>query len=69
MTPREADVLAAIQRLIGLNGYPPTIREIMAETGIKSSSHASYHLTGLQLAGVISRGRGARTIRILKAVA
>ena len=37
------------------HGYPPTIREIMAYSNIKSTSTIFYHLTRMQKLGLIKR--------------
>lgn len=46
-------------------GYPPTYREMMKATGIKSESAIGYHLDMLERDGLIERKREiARGIRI-----
>ena len=52
-------VMAAVSRIWGLRFRPPTIREIMAEVGIPSSSHTAAILKKLGAAGFLmltSRG-------------
>ena len=46
-------------------GVPPTVREICAATGLRSTSTVHAHLRALEGAGYISRGAGLnRSIRI-----
>lgn len=46
-------------------GVPPTVREICAATGLRSTSTVHAHLRALENAGYISRGAGLnRSIRI-----
>lgn len=40
------------------NGLPPTVREICAATGLKSTSSVHAHLKTLERAGYISRDAG-----------
>lgn len=60
-------VLEAIRRSLRLKGRPPTLREICADTGIKSTNGARYHLAILERAGVIERDplvtRGLRIVQ------
>ena len=64
LTERHKRVLAAIDKLASENGYPPSIREICAETNITSTSVVSYYLKHLEDLGYIKRdrqvARGAR---------
>ena len=46
------------------NGVPPTVREICAATGLKSTSTVHAHLKTLENLGYISRERGHRSIKI-----
>ncbi len=64
LSERHKRVLEAIDRLTRLNDYPPSIRDICAETGITSTSVVSYYLKHLEELGYIKRdrqvARGAR---------
>ena len=53
LTNRQAAILETIRRSIRERGFPPTIREIAAEHGIKSTSAVSDHLRVLERKGVI----------------
>ena len=47
------------------SGIPPTVREICAATGLRSTSTVHAHLKTLERMGYISRGAGLnRSIRI-----
>jgi SOS-response transcriptional repressor LexA len=64
-TKRTRDIVAEIRRYIAEQGIPPTLREIMAGTGITSTSVVNYHLCYLEETGVITRDDGkARSIRL-----
>lgn len=54
---RQQDILAYISDFIKENGYPPSIREIGAATGISSTSNVVYHLQLLEAQGYISRDK------------
>ena len=55
LTPRQREVLEVIQHSIEDNGYPPTIREIGAELGIKSTNAVNDHLKALERKGYLER--------------
>ena len=64
---RALDVLKFIQVYIDQQGYPPTVREIQAATGIKTPSHVNFCLTRLSKAGYIERDKGvSRGIRLVR---
>jgi repressor LexA len=67
--PREvttSEVLALIESFIRENGCPPTVRELVDETGLSGPSAVHYHLTKLKAVGMIDWIPGkARTIRVL----
>lgn len=54
---REQDVLAALYRYQALHGYAPNLRELAAETGIRSISTVSAILDRLEEQGKLSRQR------------
>ncbi len=67
LTPRQAQILELIQRVIDEDGIPPTRAEIAGELGFKSANAAEEHLRALQRKGVIELVPGAsRGIRLLK---
>lgn len=65
LTPRQAEILAFIQRCLDDNGFPPTRAEIAQELGFKSPNAAEEHLKALARKGAIEMTPGAsRGIRI-----
>ncbi|MGD9496258.1 MAG: transcriptional repressor LexA [Armatimonadota bacterium] len=65
LTPRRRQILDFIARTIEERGYPPTVREIGAEIGLRSSSSVHYHLRVLEKEGLISRdGSLTRALRV-----
>ena len=69
LTPIRRRILDFIARTVEEQGYPPTVREIGAEVGLKSSSSVHYHLRVLEKGGYIEQGRTAegsltRAIRV-----
>ena len=65
LTERQKGVLAAIQAWIKEQGYPPTIRELGKQLGIKSLRGVTTHLDAIAKKGHIDRRRHARGIRVL----
>lgn len=57
LTRREREVLAAICRHFDEYGFPPTLREIIAETSVTSTSVVAYLLGRLDAKGLIHHGR------------
>ncbi|MGB0591411.1 MAG: transcriptional repressor LexA [Myxococcota bacterium] len=55
LTARQAEVLGVLERSIHARGYPPTIREMGAELGIRSPQGVSDHLAALERKGYIHR--------------
>lgn len=65
MTPRQAEVLAAIRELAEVYHLPPTVREVAGHLGINPSA-VHKHLRALRRDGHIDWDDGyQRTIRIL----
>ena len=65
LTPRRREILDFIARTSEERGYPPTVREIGAEIGLKSSSSVHYHLRVLAENGYITRdGSLTRALRV-----
>lgn len=65
LTPRRREILDFIARTVEERGYPPTVREIGAEIGLKSSSSVHYHLRVLAEDGYITRdGSLTRALRV-----
>ena len=65
LTERQRGVLNAIQAWIKEQGYPPTIRELGKQLGIKSLRGVTTHLDAIARKGHIDRRRHARGIRVL----
>ena len=65
-TERQRSVLDFIIRYIGRQGYPPAIREIGAEFGIRSLRGVTVHLGALERKGFIRRESTSRSIQVLK---
>jgi len=65
LTDRQQRVISVIQSWIAENGYPPTIRELGKQLGIKSLRGVTTHLDAIAKKGYLSRRRGARGIRLL----
>lgn len=65
MTARQKEIYEYIIRYTTENLYPPTVREIAAATGLKSTSSVYNHLKNLQKQGVINmRESEPRTIKL-----
>jgi repressor LexA len=56
MTDRQREILAYIRKYITDNGYPPTVREIGAAFGIRSTNGVADHLKSLERKGFLTRG-------------
>lgn len=55
LTNRQQEVLDFIQTRIMRDGYPPTIREIGEELGIRSTNGVNDHLKALERKGYLNR--------------
>ena len=55
LTERQRQILAFIARRTEEQGYPPTIREIGVEMGIKSTNGVNDHLRALERKGYLTR--------------
>ena len=65
LTQRQQRVVEAIQAWIKEHGFPPTIRELGKQVGIKSLRGVTTHLDALVKKGRLTRQRGARGLRVL----
>jgi len=64
LTERQAEVLRFIERRIVEQGYPPTLREIGEELGIRSTNGVNDHLKALERKGLLSRdGHRSRALQ------
>jgi repressor LexA len=57
LTTRQQDIYTYLGRHLEEHGYPPTLREICSEFGMRSTRAASDHLHALERKGFISRAR------------
>lgn len=58
--PREEQVLNFIREFSAENGYAPSIREICAGVGLRSTASVNYHLKNLQQRGLLTLGEKGR---------
>ena len=69
LSPACQCALDAIRAYWEEHGIPPTIRDVMLQAGLASTSSAHYHVARLEAAGWITRKpRAARSIRIVEPV-
>ena len=67
LSKRQQGILRFMEGYLKAKGFPPTIREIGAATGITSTSVVNYNLNRLAKAGYVERTPNAsRGIRLLK---
>jgi len=57
LTLRQQEIYDYLSRHLEEHGYPPTLREICAEFGMRSTRAASDHLLALERKGFIARTR------------
>ncbi|CAM5412666.1 LexA repressor [Streptomyces microflavus] len=55
LTSRQAAIIHFIEQQVGLQGYPPSMREIGQAVGLKSSSSVSHQLMSLERKGFLYR--------------
>jgi repressor LexA len=66
LSERQQRILQFLQDFIGVNRFPPTIREIGEKVGISSTSVVKYNLDALEHKGFIERDRDiSRGIRLI----
>ena len=69
LTKRQHTVIETIRAWIRDRGYPPTIREIGKQLGIKSLRGVTTHLDAIAKKGFLKREPRARSIRLVDLVA
>ena len=69
LTTRQHTVLETIRAWIRERGYPPTIRELGSQLGIKSLRGVTTHLDAIAKKGFLKREAKARSISLLDLVA
>ncbi len=57
---KQEKILEFLNAYFDENGYPPSVREICAAVGLKSTATVSYHLGELKKQGRIQSGSGKR---------
>lgn len=67
LTTQQRELLQIITDTIRTRGWAPTIRECVAAGHWNSPSSVSYQLKILATKGYITRGPGARTIKVADA--
>jgi repressor LexA len=69
LTERTREVLAALERLLARDGFPPTLRELAGEVGLRSPSSALHHVEVLEAAELIERRPACpRAVRLVDRV-
>lgn len=67
--PRTSDkaeqIMEFVNRFIQENGYSPSVREIGAAVGLRSTASVSYHLQALQNQGMLQGGKNKGSKRSL----
>ena len=58
LTAKQQQIYDYILAFTSDHGYPPSVREIGAEVGLKSPSTVHFHMKGLEEAGVIVKAEG-----------
>lgn len=58
LTQKQSMILSFIERRVFLQGYPPSIREIMKEFGLTSTNGVRQHLSSIEKKGYITRSGG-----------
>lgn len=62
-TDRRAKVLTFVRVFCLGHGYGPTVRQVMAGVGLKSTSAANHHIQILKAGGRLLGGEHPRTLR------
>lgn len=58
LTERQQKILSCVHQSVESRGYPPTLREIAAAVGLRSTSAVSYQLKILENMGQLTRDAG-----------
>ena len=69
LTKRQTTVLDTIRAMIRQRGYPPTIRELGKQLGIKSLRGVTTHLDAIAKKGFLKRESRARSISLMDLMA
>ena len=57
---KQEEILQYIDQFVTENGYPPSVREIGAAVGLRSTASVSYHLNHLQAKGLVPYEAGKK---------
>ena len=57
---KQEEILQYIDRFVAENGYPPSVREIGAAVGLRSTASVSYHLNHLKAKGLVAYEAGKK---------
>ena len=70
LTDKQKDILNFLRKFTAENGYPPTVKEVMAKFNFASPTAVTTHLTALEKKGFVkktgNRARGSVPVNILK---
>lgn len=67
MVASDETILAAIDRLSERMGYPPSLREVMGEVGLRSTATIKYRLLRMRDKGLVEfEDRKPRTLRTVR---
>lgn len=66
LTRAQERILDEVVAFQNRKGYPPTLKELGAQVGIKTRRGVSIHLDALERKGFVIRGSSARAIKVLK---
>lgn len=64
LTERQRQVLDFLKEHVSEKGYPPTVREVAQNLGVKWTKGVEKHFQALEKKGYIKRSSGARTLEI-----
>ena len=64
LTQRQREVLDFLKEYISERGYPPSMREVAQNLGVKWTKGIEKHFRALEKKGYIKRSPGARTLEI-----
>lgn len=68
LSKRQAEVLSLLKEYMSLNGYAPTLTEMMGELNITTKKGVAFHLDALEKKGYIYRTGLARGIQLVQSV-
>ena len=70
LTDKQKDILNFLRKFTAENGYPPTVKEVMAKFNFASPTAVTTHLIALEKKGFVkktgNRARGSVPVNILK---